>query len=409
MSDLLLNETGEPSVPAAGKGKIYMDSSDRLPKLKDSKGVINSFGDSELPNYLRNSGFWFCQRQGSAATNCGSTTLRAGGGLTGLDAWGVWNENANTTAARTDTASSPETGLQSQNYGAFLKITSTGKYFVSQMVESKDILSLRGRTSRFQVWMKGTASQTVRLGIVQLTSAGTIDTLPATFISAAGANGTDPTLGTNLSYIAPKSVAGLVGDNCTINGNAFDCSVTTAWQRFGGVFDIPSNCKNILVCVWTNAQLTATNGFSLAQTSLTDGYEIQSWAPLAYQQELERCVRIYTKTFEIDTLPVAAVLLGSLRAVVTKAATALGVQFSWRYLTPMRAVPTISTFNPVTAANTNPRRTGGTAADETTVATANISSMAADITATDAAAGAVGDAVQVQATADAAGSNNEFA
>jgi hypothetical protein len=185
--------------------------------------------------------------------------------------------------------------------------------------------------------------------------------------------------------------------------------VTTSWQRFSGVFDVPSNAKNLLACFWTNAQQTAANGFSLAQVSLTDGYEIQDWTPMSYQQELDRCLRVFAKTFEVDTLPAAATLAGSLRAIVGKAAGALGAQFHWRFPVPMRGTPTVTTYNPVTAANSNPRRTGGTAADETAVATANVSSVSLDITATDAASGAVGDAVQVQATADAAGSNNEFA
>jgi len=252
---------------------------------------------------------------------------------------------------------------------------------------------------RFQVLMKASAAKTIKIAVLQLTAAGTIDTLPATFISAFGANGVDPTLGTNLAFLAPKS--GVSGDNCTAGTNAFSCSVTTAWQRFGGVVTIPSDAKNIIVMAWTDSQFAAADSFSITQASLTDGYEIQDWSPQDFATELQLCQRFYCKTYEVDTNPSTQVLPGALRAVVTKAATALGVQFHWRFPVVMRGNPTVTTVNPVTGANTNPRRTGGTAADETAVATANVNSMSADITATDAASGAVGDAVQVQATADA--------
>lgn len=336
-----------PSAPASGYVSYYPDTEGRL-RGYDVLGPIYQLYLSNRPNLLRNSGFWFAQRQTpGSATNCGSTTTRGIGG----DGWGVTNENANTTYQRTDTSGSVESGLQSQFYGSFVKVTSTGKFAVTQCIEGKDVCNIRGRTVRFQCWMKGTASQTVRLGLVQLNSSGTIDSIPATYISAFGANGTDPTLGTNLAYIAPKS--GVTSDNCTTNGNAADCSVSTAWQRFGAIFDVPGTAKNLLVSTWTNAQLTATNGFSMAQASLTDGYELQDWSPMSYQDELDRVLRYYCKTFNVDTGPAqsAGALTGEARipSPVT-ASTAFGANWTWEFPVPMRVAPsTLTLYNPQAA------------------------------------------------------------
>lgn len=407
---LLLNAQTEPSVPVANKGLLYEDSSDRAPTFKDEKAVINKMLRNAMPNTLRNSGMWFGQRQGPATlTNVGSTTLRAAGVLAGADGWGIWNENANTSYQRTDTIGAVESGLSGRFYGTFLKTTSTGKFFISQMLEGNETGTIRTRTVRWQAWMKATSALTFRLGLVQLTSAGTVDTLPATFISAAGANGADPTLGTNLSYIAPKSRSGLVGDNCTINGNAFDCSVTTSWQRFGGLFDVPSNCKNILACIWTNAQAAAAAGLSIAQLSLTDGEEIQAWTPLSYQLEVERVQRIYCKTFPVDTLPAQTGGVGNaLRGGVAIAgAVATSSVMQWLFPVKMRAAPTLTFFNP--SAGNAFLRNIARSTDSTATASANVTENYSDINATGLAAWTAGDEIKVCAVADAAGTNNEFA
>lgn len=406
---LILTQRTTPAAPGAGKVRIYLNSVTGRVEFVHADSRVSSPGDADLGNVLRNSGFWFAQRQPPAvATNCGSTTLRAGGGASGCDGWGVWNENANTTYQRVDTSGATETGLQGRFYGSFAKVTTTGKFFVSQMVEGSDACAVRGRVVRVQAWAKGTGAQTMRLGLVQLNSAGTIDTLPATFISAAGVNGTDPTLGTNLAYVAP--LAGQAGDNCAANGNAFDCALTAAWQRFGGVFTVPTNCKNLLACFWTNAQLAAASGFSLAQASITDGYEIQNWTPFVSQQELSRCQRYYFKTFNVDTAPSQNVGLNTgefkFMSTVVGALAMAGVGF--RYPLSMRAAAnTLTLYNP-SAANAQVRDVTD-AADQTASAVTANGEQGCWLTCTGAAGNAAGEHLAVHLSADAAGANNEFA
>lgn len=405
---LTLDEQASPAAIAAAC-RVYYNSTTKRFEMVFPDGRVGSPGDADLSNYLRNSGFWFAQRQIPATpTNAGSTTLRAAGGTSGADGWGVWNENANTTFARVDTSSSPETGLQGRFYGSWLKVTSTGKFFVSQMIEGSDAQALRGRSVRIQGWIKGTGAQTLRMGLVQLNSAGTIDTLPATFISAAGANGTDPTLGTNLAYIAPK--VGQTGDNCTINGNAYDCVLTAAWQRFGGVFDVPTNCKNLLVCFWTNSQLAAASGFSLSQLSLIDGYEIQDWTPLPYQSEFDRVMRYFYKTFNVDQQPVTnlGVNTGEFKFMSTVVGAIAMAGIGFRYPIPMRAAATTLTlFNP-SAANAQVRDVTD-AADQTGSAITANGEQGCWINCTGAAGNAAGEHLAVHISADAAGANQEFA
>jgi hypothetical protein len=401
VSYILLNEGAAPSTPASGKASLFVDSAGRLKYIGDD-GVVNELAERYRDNAVRNSGMWFAQRQApGTATTYSSTTGRA----IGADGWGVTNENASATYRRVDARSAPETGLQSGYWGEYLKTTSAGKLHVSQVIEGASTAPLRGRTVRLQCKMKQVVavSPVYRLGLVQLNSAGTIDVITAAFMGAFGGSGVDPTLGTNLARIAPK--AGVSGDNCTANGNAYDCTLSSTWQRFGGVFDVPSDCRNLIVCVWSNAQVTATNGFGLSEVSLTDGYEITDWDPRALPLELGRCLRFYQKTFALDTAPAqnAGITTGALQAICGKAAaTALAGQGQWRYPVNLRAAATTLTLYNPGAANAQARRvSGAAAADQTATVTANSTEHSADWTCTGDAAGTVGDRIIVHMSADA--------
>lgn len=404
MSYITITKSAQPSAPASNKQTLFVNT-DGFTQTLDDKGVLGSVGDHELFNYLRNSGFWFAQRQVPGTL---TTYSSVGGRVISADGWGISNENASTQYRRVDTVgAAAETGLTSQFYGAFTKITSTGKIQVSQVIESKDVAAMRGRTVRFQMRAKAIIGTpvTLKMGVIQLTSAGTTDTVPngaGLFLTASGANGVDPTLGTNLAWLAPKS--GVTPDNATAQTNNVTCSVTTTWQRFGFCVDVPATAKNIIVMIWTDNQVVATNGFAISEVSLTDGYEIQTWAPQSYDSEMARVLRYYQKTFAIDTAPVqnAGVATGCLRCILGKAAaTALAAQFQWRYQVNLRAAATtLTTYNPA-AANAQVRQIGGTASDLTATATANSTEQSVDITATGVATGAVGDQCGVHVTADA--------
>src|SRR4030095_13691077 len=159
---------------------------------------------------------------------------------------------------------------------------------------------------------------------------------------------------------------------------------------------------------WTDSQLTATNGFSLSQISLTDGYEIQDWTPLGYQQEFERCQRIFYKTFNVDTLPAASVgtNTGEFRfaAMVGLSVVSGGVGF--RYPVSQRAAATTLTlFNPG-AAGAQIRNITDSADLTASTITAN-GEQGCHIAGTNSAGGAVGDQLGVHFTADACGANQE--
>src|ERR1700687_2951374 len=201
MSFLNFNKGAAPATPAASKASIYVDATG-LTHVIDATGVDKLLTDVRLFNFLRNSGFWFAQRQNPAAlTTYSSATNR----LISADGWGITCENASAQYIRTDTSAAPEPNLQSRFYGQFTKITSLGKLEVTQCLEGSHSEALRGKTVRVQVKMRGLIAATAHWNIALVQNTGTVDAPTAAFISAQGANGTDPTLGASLAYIAPKA------------------------------------------------------------------------------------------------------------------------------------------------------------------------------------------------------------
>lgn len=399
MSFDLRTQSADPATPAAGKNILFVENVNRRRVDLDDKGVRNVLANRDLPNALRNSGFWFAQRQAPGTlTTYSNTTGRA----IAPDGWGVTNENASVQFIRTDTVAGLETGLQAQYYGTFSKITSTGKIVVSQVVEHRDALAMRGRTVRFQVKLKASSAKTLKIAVIQNNVSATADTIASTFIAAFGANTVDPTLGTNLAFLAPKT--GVTPDNATAGANAASCAVTTSWQRFGVVVDVPTNAKNLIVLVWTDSQFAAADSFSISEAALTDGFEIQDWSPLSYQAELARVQRHYVKTFDVDTAPVqnAGAATGAVQGIIGKAAaTALAVVIPWRYPVPLRvAGVTVTQYSPESAAAAPWRTTGTTPAVQTAQAVANSTTTGIVVTATGDANGAVGDRVHVHLTVD---------
>jgi hypothetical protein len=402
---LVLDEETAASIAAlATTGKVFTDSADSRVKMRVDDGslvVLSPF--SQIDNLIVNGGFLFAQRQapGSLATYS-QTAARA----FGADRFSMTNENASIQYQRIDTSGTPETGLAARYYGKFKKITAAGKIQISQPIEGGNVMQLRGRAVRFQCKMRYTiaASMTVRLGLLQLTSAGTIDVVPGyasgapsgTFVSVHGANGVDPTFGTNLSLITPR----LTEASGTISGSAVTCVLGATWARYSAVFDVPSNCKNLIPVIFSHNQLTANDELNIGEVGLYDGEAVMDWGRDVIALEFAKCMRTYAKSFNSEVAPAQnAGLLGAVKGNVSVAGAVSAIDAAIRFPVAMRAAPAMVFYNP-SAANAFLRNTTAST-DATATSGTSLSEQAAEITATGLAAWSVAQSTAVHYTADA--------
>lgn len=288
-------------------------------------------------NLLMNGGFWFAQRQDPTTFTTIATDTY------GPDRWRSSSEGASLQYIRNDATS--ESGLTSKWYGQYKQITNTKKFMVYQILEGIDSAQLRSQTVAFHIWMKASSSKTIRMAVIELQNAGTIDTIPGTFITAYGAATTDPTLGSNLAYI----------------GTPTSQSVTTSWSEFGITATVPSNSKNLIFAVWSDTAFSANDTLSVAQAgAFLAPFDQGLWYNNSISIELARCQHYYCKTFDIDQNPIQNAGLNTPGALYTVSSSTSGNGVvTWRYPVPMFKLPTVTTYNPH-AANANFRNTADT-------------------------------------------------
>jgi hypothetical protein len=244
------------------------------------------------------------------------------------------------------------------------------------------------------------------MGLIQNNSSATGDTIASTFISAFGSNSVDPTLGTNLAYVAPLTT-GL--DGATLGGAAGTSALQIAnpgasatFVRVSGLFTVPSNCVNIGVAIWTDSQMSVNDVLNLAEAQLIVGQEINDWMPMSYEMELERAQRYYCKSFAIDTAPVQNAGTGTGEWMFPCTVAGANANLSGRMPFPvrMRTTPGTVTFYCPAAASAFVYDVTHTAAATVTTAV-NSSDTGTSLTCTTTAAATVGCDLRVHFTADA--------
>jgi len=407
MSFINLNKGAAPSAPSSNLGSVYMDTTDNRLKFIDYNGVINILTNDGMQdrNTITNGGMIIQQRVATASTAIPSvsTTTRAG---QVADRWAVTTGNATTTSwAQIDTQGSIETGLESRYYGKITQATNAAKFIFSQFIINSEMAHLRGKKVRVSCKVKTFvgSNQTYKLGLLQLTAAGTVDVCPA-FSSAIGASGVNPTWGTNLATISPD--ASPTGENGTINGAYLEITSTAAWVRSSCVFTIPTDAKNLCVVLIKDATGGTTDSTGVAEFQMTQGPEIVDYVEPPMSETYERCARFFAKSFPLTVVPAASVAVatggnGATNTITRAAATALASYINIQFPIKMFKTPTLTQFG-VTGAGAVPWRISGAAsAAQTVSAVTGLLDTGAVVSSTGDAAGVVGDLVAVHYTADA--------
>lgn len=412
MSFINLTKVAAPSTPSSSSAELYVDTTDFRLKQLDSNGVISTLCHDGLMerNVITNGGFSIQQKVATASTAIAgiSTTTRAG---VVADCWSVTASVASNLAwAQIDTSAAKETGLASRYYGSMIASTAGKKMMISQWILNRDMAHLRGRKVRVSIKhnQKVGTGQTMNLGLLQLTSAGTVDTSPA-FLSGAWSTSTGvaPSWGTNLSAITPD--ASPTGENGTITGSYLACTtVSGTWTRSSCVFTVPTDCKNLVMVFFSDATSGTTDNISVAEAQVTSDPEIVEYLEPPHTETLLRCQQRYCKSFPLTVVPAASVSeatggSGACGMIGKAGATALAANYPIRFPVEMWKVPTVTFFTP-TAAGAQCWRFSGAAAAAQTATAARASSTTTKglvVTATGDAAGTVGDLVGVHFTADA--------
>ena len=398
-----------PSTPTSNKVEIFIDNNNRTCSI-DDKGVISVFNHNGLDerNILVNGGFGVQQKVAVASTAIAGISATTRGGVV-ADAWSVTSSVAsNLNWQQVDTGSAPEIGLNSRYYGSIISATAGKKVMLSQWILNEDMRHLVGRKVRLSIKhnQKAGLAQNFKLGLLQLTSAGTIDTSPA-FLSGAwsATTGVDPAWNTNIAAITPD--ASPTGENGTVSGNYLNIvTVANTWTRSSCVFTVPTNAKNLIMVFFADATGGVTDNVSIAEAQVTLGADLVDYLEPLFSENINRCLRRYCKSFPLTTVPAASIAVATagngVTGIIGKAgATALACYIKIQFPVRMFKVPAVTLFTPVGAGAVPYRISGTTPAVQTTAAQTGVMDYGLVVSATGDANGAIGDLVGVHYTASA--------
>ena len=382
----------EPSTPAASTYGIYVDSADGLLKIKKPDGSIGLLSDiGRQDNLLLNAEFQYLRRQVAATLTTRSSTTAI---LYGADRWGGVNENASVQYAQVDTNGTAETGLAARFYLQWKKITSQGKMVLMQPLEIAHTFPLAGRKVRFSFKAKNSVgSHTLRLGLLYITTSGTVDQLPSTIASSFGAASTDPTWGTNLTALAPSKCS---ATGTAIVGNGVTCTLSSTWTQFSGVFTVPTGFKCLIPAIWTDDRPAANDIIFLSECLFNEGEDERVYIPRQPGLEMPLLQRYYQKSFDTAVAPAQSAGNGGKEAFLANVASGSITSPLIRFVVPPRTYLNLSAgggrttlYNPA-AANAQ-LRNERTSTDCTSTVLTFTGEIGWHITATLPASSAIGD------------------
>lgn len=221
-------------------------------------------------NFIINGGMSVWQRNTSATPNDDA--------YTGCDRWNMLTEtNASWTVARdTDV---PTTGGSKYSMKCS-NVTLNNQMGIVTILEAKDAAKLFGKnvSLSFQAKTNGTEIANLRAAILSWTS--TEDVVTSDVIGTWGQNGTNPTWATNW----------------TMENTPSNLALTSSWQRFTleNIAIDTASTKNVAIVIWVDdGTIAASDDFFITQVQLEIGAKATTFKPIAYQNELDMCMRYY--------------------------------------------------------------------------------------------------------------------
>lgn len=217
--------------------------------------------------------------------------------------------------------------------------TANLKFGTVQILEADQSVALRNRKVTFSGYAQADSS-IGDVHVAVLSWNGTADSVTSDVVSAWGAGGADPTLATNWANAETPT----------------DIGIGTSWARFSVTVDVPNDCNNLAVFVYSVDTSTTIGHFlEITNLKLEVGPHPTRYEMRSASEELHLCQRFFAKTFRQPTKPVEGA--GTTGTIIGKGNTNTENTeplANWFLPAVMRAVPTVTLFNP---------RSGGTSGE----------------------------------------------
>jgi len=216
--------------------------------------------------------------------------------------------------------------------------TANKQFAYCQILEAKDAAKIIGGQASLSFKAKKGGSNstlgTLRAAIISWSS--TADSVTSDVIGTWAGAGTDPTLASNWTYENTPS----------------DLTLTTSFQTFK-IEDVDidtASAANVAVLIWCDdTDATVGDLAYIGDIQLEEGEVATPYENKGFEQELEKCLRFFQKSFNYATVPAqSAGRTGALEFFQNRTSGSSHCQQNY-YAKPMRVSPTVTLYNPSAA------------------------------------------------------------
>lgn len=277
-----------------------------------------------------------------------------------LDRWYILSDGNNRVEITQETSNLPGEQFDYQQTGCRMRVNTTSasafKFGIAQIIEQRNCVGLIGKPVTLSFKLKASSTtklDNIKAAIVQWT--GTADAVTSDIVSSWNAEGTNPTLITNASYVNTPA-------NLNNAGSWTGYDNTNAQPITGTV---SASAKNLIVFIWSDVTDTTAGDFIyVTDVQLEAGSVATAYERLPIDINIDRCQR-YCQLVETESNT------GMGFAIVegTAPSQTLTAFLRWYFTAPMRA--TASFVSNITATVT-----GAGAASGTSIAFVNFNTNA---------------------------------
>ena len=277
-----------------------------------------------------------------------------------LDRWFILSDGNNRVEINQETSDLPGEQFDYQQTGCRMRVVTTSasafKFGIAQIIEQRNCVGLIGKPVTLSFKLKASSTtklDNIKAAIVQWT--GTADAVTSDIVSTWNAEGTNPTLIANASYVnTPENLN---------NAGSWTGYDNTNAQPITGT--VSSSAKNLIVFIWSDVTDTTAGDFIyLTDVQLEAGSVATAYERLPIDMSVDRCQR-YCQLVETESNT------GMGFAIVEGSApsTTFSAFIRWYFTTPMRGTPSF-------VSNITATVTGAGAASGTSIALANFNTNA---------------------------------
>ncbi len=207
---------------------------------------------------------------------------------------------------------------------------------LAQIVCAEDTRALRSRSCRVKARIRCSASQAIRIALVEWT--GTADSVTSNIVNSW----------TNSTYTTGNF---FTSTTTTVTATAAITPSAATWTDIETTGTVSASANNLVFFVWVAGTLAQSGTLDVSQCGLLDGVDAAQWIPEDQTSDLVACQRYFRKNTPPDTAAAneVAVVDHYFAGAFAANSTLIYVPFP----TPMRAAPTLTYYKSAAGTGTN--------------------------------------------------------